>query len=376
VIGAAATLCGCGADRALEGGPIEVTVVFGEVGTGPGQFSYPRAMAAWADADGEWVLVVDKTARVQRFDARTGEFVGGFRMPEFSMGKPTGLTVGPHPADPERRVVYTADTHYHRIAVFDVPGRGSDPGVAGVPVLTFGEYGTGPGEFVYPTDVELEVGGDGGLRRLYVSEYGGNDRVQVFEPRVDGGVLTLEAVGAFGVQGVPGDGPVVFNRPQELARGVGGELIVVDAINHRIGRFMGEELVGWVGQTEDAEMDRSETGPTQTREEGGAERVRFDHPYSVAVLEDGTALVVEYGSARVVRVDLERGEVMGVWGEPGRGEGQLATPWEVRVLGRRALVLDSGNNRVVAFEVPVAGLAEEDGTGVPRRELTHGRGRP
>ena len=40
---------------------------------------------------------------------------------------------------------------------------------------TFGDYGEELGEFIYPTDIARD-----GQGRLWVSEYGGNDRIQVF----------------------------------------------------------------------------------------------------------------------------------------------------------------------------------------------------
>ena len=52
------------------------------------------------------------------------------------------------------------------------------------------------------------------------------------------------------------------------------------------------------------------------------------------------------------RVDLETGESLGTFGVPGRRPGELFNPWEVEVIGERAWVLDSGNNRVVGFESP------------------------
>jgi len=67
---------------------------------------------------------------------------------------------------------------------------------------------------------------------------------------------------------------------------------------------------------------------------------------------DGSALVAEFGGNRIQRIDLRDGRCLGLWGKPGRGKGEIATPWGVTVLGDRVYILDSGNNRVLAFKRP------------------------
>ena len=101
-----------------------VIKVFGTVGLGPGAFSYPRAITA--DPDGS-ILVVDKAGRVQRF-SDDGAYLAEWRMPETVRGKPVGLTV-----HPDGRV-FVADTHYHRVLVFNRSGDLID---------SFGREGTG-----------------------------------------------------------------------------------------------------------------------------------------------------------------------------------------------------------------------------------------
>src|SRR4051812_38729953 len=105
--------------------------IIGDQGLGPGQFVYPRAMATAADGT---VFVVDKTARIQRFSP-DGDYETGWQMPEWQAGKPTGLTV-----DSKNRVL-VADTHYHRVMIFDRDGH---------ELARFGGEGNGPGQFVFP----------------------------------------------------------------------------------------------------------------------------------------------------------------------------------------------------------------------------------
>lgn len=291
--------------------------MFGEPGRQPGQFMYPRAI----DSDGHSLWVVDKGARIQQIDPYSGQALRGFQTPAWEQGKPTGLTIGPMPGDDPRPALYVADTHYHRVLVYDLES-GSDE-----PALTFGAYGTGPGQFIYPTDVAVLTDSAGRVERIYVSEYGGNDRISVFTP-------DLEFVSCFGDYGVAEEAdaaPIVFDRPQSIAIDPSSrELIVADACNHRLGRFsLDGALLGWIGGND-----------------------RFRYPYGLSMLDDGTVLVAEFGGNRVAHVDLRTGQDLGVLGRAGRGPGELASPWGVTTIGREVFVLDSGNNRIEVVAKP------------------------
>lgn len=354
----------CG-ERAPRGGPIEGARAIGQVGRAPGQFGYPRGI----DAHGSTLVVVDKLARVQRIDARSGDFLGGFMVPDVQFGKPTGLTVGPNPADPERMALWIADTHSHRVSVYALPDDPAEVTSAGMaeapePVLRFGRYGADEGCFIYPTDIAVLTGADGSVARVYVSEYGGNDRVSLWEPDPAAAAPApmMRFVRSFGVFGTgPG---VEFNRPQSLALDPErGELFVADAVNHRIGRFTLEgELIAWIGSLRGSSWDTE--GPVDSISGGsiagdsGGGGGDFRYPYGLQRLPDGTLLVAEFGGSRVSWLDPRgrggAGEWLGAYGEPGRGPGQLANPWGIAVIGREAFVLDSGNDRILAFASPVA----------------------
>ncbi len=332
----ALTLVVAGCNRIPDGEAIDTDLVFGDVGLSNGQFSYPRAIDAGAGS----VIVVDKSARVQRFDAESGEFLGGFRMPDWKLGKPTGLTLGPAIDDPSRTVVYVADTHYHRVAVYPLPDDpDADARTIAEPELSFGEYGVEDGQFVYLTDVALLLDEAGAVERIYVSEYGGNDRISVFDvdrSGEDGPVVRfLFTFGTFGDgPGVVGTRQVEFERPQALAIDhQRRELYMLDNNNHRIGVFTLEgELIEWVGD-----------------EPGEPE---FLNPQGFVLLEGRRALVTEFLGNRVQVVDLEAGASLGSYGHAGRLEGELASPWGVAMIGREVFVLDSGNNRVQRFRGP------------------------
>lgn len=306
-----------------EGSRLVVHRVLGEPGRAPGQYMYPRGIAS---ADGQ-LWVVDKGARVQRIDPETGRSERLFQTPKFDNGKPTGLTLAPMPGEGGGLGLYVADTHEHRILVYDVES-GSDE-----PALAFGSFGTEDGQFVYPTDIAVLTDDAGRVSRIYVSEYGGHDRISAFTPDFE----FLFSFGAFGVahDQDEGDDRVVFDRPQSIAIDrEAGEVVVTDACNHRVGRFtLDGELVAWIG--------------------GGATDL-LRYPYGLELIGRRQALIAEYGGNRVSRLDLETGEVLEVLGEPGRETGQLASPWGLAVVGDELYVLDSGNNRiqVVAMNGP------------------------
>jgi len=290
---------GCGGGELAARPPDKV---FGECGLGPGQFVYPRALAIGPEG---CVFVVDKSvpARIQRFSP-DGEFETLWRMPISDAGKPTGLTV-----DAAGRVL-VADTHYHRVLIFDREGR---------ELGRFGSYGEQPGQFIYPTDVAVDRDG-----YVYVSEYGGNDRITKFTPDFKP-VLTM---------GGPGSGEASLLRPQAMAFDAQGILYVADACHHRICRFDTDgTFLGSFGRA-------------------GRQPGQFRYPYDLAFCPDGTLMVCEFGNARVQHFDRQ-GRLLGTWGMPGHDPGELAYPWGVAVgPNGHMYVLDSGNNRVqvVALE--------------------------
>ena len=105
-------------------------------------------------------FVVDRLARVQHLD-RDGQVPRRLAMPEWQNGKPVGVSVGPDGN------VYVPDTHYQRVMVYTPDGRAP---------AQWGRRARGPGQFIYPTDVAFDDKG-----HVFVSEYGDNDRIQVFD---------------------------------------------------------------------------------------------------------------------------------------------------------------------------------------------------
>jgi DNA-binding beta-propeller fold protein YncE len=277
------------------GDPKEPRAIWLETGMGSGQVVYPRAIDHRPQDDS--FVVIDRLARVQRIDS-AGKFIAAWRMPDHELGKPVGVTVGPDGN------IYVPDTHYQRVIVYTPEG---------TEVRRWGKQGTGPGEFIFPTDVAFDARG-----RIFVSEYGDHDRIQVFD---DSGNYLYE-FGRFG----QGDGE--FSRPQSMAI-VGDLVYVTDACNHRLVVF-----------TTDGKWIKNIGGV-------GTSAGQFRFPYGLHVDQNGKLIVCEFGNNRVQRIDPETGKSLGIWGRAGRAPGELAYPWAVAVTREGDVaIVDAGNNRV------------------------------
>jgi DNA-binding beta-propeller fold protein YncE len=209
------------------------------------------------------------------------------------------------------RRLLVADTHFYRVLVYSETGE-----------LLFqigdGVQGTTPGRFGYPTDVVIDQAGN-----FYVSEYGENDRIQVFSPEGK----WIREWGGHGYE--PGE----FLRPRALAFDEHDQLYVADSCNHRIQVFdtQGKLLRMWGAR--------------------GTAAGEMSYPYDVAIGPDKCLYVCEYGNHRVQKFTLE-GKPLGTWGHAGRGPGELNNPWALAVdhLGEVS-VIDSNNHRVQRFRL-------------------------
>lgn len=281
---------GCGGgDRAEE--------VWFDVQRGSGRLVYPRAITYSEQLD--QFFVVDRTAEIVVLDSN-GKELRSWKTPEHVTGKPVGMTIGPDGN------LYVADTHYFRVLVYSPEGE---------LLKKIGSRGHGPGEFELPCDIAFDSQG-----RMFVSEYGGNDRVQVFD-----------SSGAFLYAfGEPGRETAQFARPQSLVI-VDDEVYIADACNHVIqvwsidGRF--KRNLGGVG-----------SGPGQ-----------FRFPYGLELDREKNLIVTEFGQSRVQRISRD-GRPLAIWGRPGHAEGELMYPWAAVVDQRgRVVVVDAGNNRLQVF---------------------------
>jgi ABC-type Fe3+ transport system permease subunit/DNA-binding beta-propeller fold protein YncE len=296
---AVSSLTGC-KDKSVTLDGTKFLETFGKTGRGQGEFIYPRAIDIKNDNS---LFIVDKTGRIQHFDL-DGNFLNMIQMPQIESGKPTGLSVGPDGN------LYVADTHYYRVVVFSPEGK---------MLRQWGQFGKDEGCFIYPTDVAFSDDG-----RIFVSEYGGNDRISVFNAESD----FLYCFGS------PGDGTGQLARPSALCVDMSrGRLYVADACNHRIAIYNFDgQLSGYIGSA-------------------GLTAGKLRYPYDLAIFQDGTLVVCEYGNNRIQLFSPE-GQSIAVYGRAGRQLGELAYPWGLAIDShRRAYVIDSGNNRIQVWQL-------------------------
>ncbi len=279
-------LNGCGKSDQPE-------AIWCHAGRGPGEVVYPRGITRAPDGT---FFIVDRAARIQHLDAG-GKFLNGWQMQEWAQGKPVGLTVD-HDGN-----LWVPDTHYHRVIVFTPQGQ---------EIKRFGTKGAGPGEFDLPTDIAFDRDGN-----IYVSEYGDNNRVQVFD-------RDLKFLRQFGQMG-QGDGDL--SRPQSLAI-VDDLLYITDSCNHRISvHKLDGTFIKHLGQT-------------------GSAPGEYRFPYGLDVDDHGNLVVAEFGNNRVQLIDRNTGAGIASWGKAGRLPGELNYAWAVAWDNGRAIVVDAGNNRL------------------------------
>jgi uncharacterized protein (TIGR03663 family) len=213
----------------------------GAAGKGPGQFSFPRAVAV--DGQGRIYVADSGNNRVQIFNP-DGSFLRQFGSTckldtkEGCQGDGRGQFNEPWgiAADQDGNV-YVADTWNHRVQKFDKDGKFVN--AWGVFESTGGELGK-PFAFYGPRQVM--VGKDG---KVYVMDTG-NKRVQAFNP--DGSFLTQ-----FGGGGVV-DGR--FDEPTGIAQDSAGNWYIADAWNRRVQKFGADQeyaaqwpIFGWAGNS-------------------------------------------------------------------------------------------------------------------------------
>jgi DNA-binding beta-propeller fold protein YncE len=285
-------LAGCGG---VSSAP---ELVWGKHGVQKGDLVKPRAAAIDKQ---DRIYLVDWTARIQVFD-RDGKYLGfTWTTPDYSNGRPSGLSI-----DRDGNLL-VSDSHYSCLRIYTIEGK--------LLRTIGGKQGSGPGEFGYISDA---VQDDDGF--FYVAEFGANERI-----------TKLNNDGAFVASwGAPGSDPGQFARIRALALGPDGLLYAADACNHRIQVFTRQgELVRYWGVP-------------------GRALGELDYPYDLAFSHGATPYlyIVEYGNHRVQKFTPD-GKSLGCWGSPGSEPGQLANPWALVVDSQnRVHVVDSMNHRV------------------------------
>ena len=278
----------------------------GSDGTGEGQFKYVEDFAF--TKDGKLLATDALHAWVQVFDAATGKFIsrfGGKGDDDHQLEKPEGIAVDP------AGNIFVADYNTGFVKKYDAKFKW---------LLTFSEYGTGPGQNQKSEFMDI------GFDRLYMPE-AGNHRVNVFD-------LAGKFLFTFGGMGTE---PGKMNNPESARFNSKGVLFVSDLKNDRIQFFDkdGKLLGGW-GKT-------------------GSEPGQFRSPAGVAIDAQDRVYVTEIGNDRVQVFDKD-GKFLTMWGKKGAGNGEFGNLHGIQVDRKTGLVYiaDSANNRIQVFR-PVAG---------------------
>ncbi len=167
-------------------------------------------------ADDGKVYVCDLIAR--SVDVFSSDEKHLFSFGDPGLTRPTAVAV-----DEKNQLIYVVDTANHRLAIFDLRGR---------LINYFGVRGEEPGQFNFPTDVDLDDQG-----HVYVLD-ALNARVQVFDEK--GVFLRM-----FGERGTA-EGS--FEMPKNLAVDRQGRVYVTDALAHKVVIFSSEgELLLRIG---------------------------------------------------------------------------------------------------------------------------------
>lgn len=176
-------------------------------------FGFPFGVAV--DHDGRLYVSDVISKRVEVFDADERYL---FSMNDPDLVRPTAIAI-----DSLHNVIYVADTAQHKLARFDMQGQ----------LLGYmGSRGVEPGQFNFPTDVDVDAQGN-----VYVLD-ALNARVQVFDE-------TGRFLRMFGERGTA-EGS--FEMPKNLAVTDTGQVYVTDALAHKVVVFSHEgELLMRIG---------------------------------------------------------------------------------------------------------------------------------
>jgi DNA-binding beta-propeller fold protein YncE len=213
------------------------------------------------------------------------------------------------------------DGSHANLAIYRVPtDSGAIEDLPGAPEANMydGGGGSAPGLLDEPLGLAVEHDGT-----LLVAD-SANDRLQRFS----------SAGNPIDVLGGPGSGPGQFDRPVGVATDRAGQIYVADAGNRRVqllapdGTFLRE----WTGSGE-----------------GFASVTDVD-------TENDLAYVLDAANGQVARLGLDGS--LTAWGSVGGGPGQLREPTGLAVAGGTVVVADTGNARVVVFDLDGAYLRE------------------
>ncbi len=237
----------------------------------------------------------------------------------------------------------------HRVQKFDSSGNF---------LLKFGKFGTGDGEFSFPTGITVDS-----LGNIYVVGNNG-DRVQKFDSN---GVFLLKF-------GSTGSGDAEFSFPFGIDVDSSDNVYVADTSNHRIQKFDSNGVFqGWlggctagancVGGHSDGFLCTAATctpsGPSLTN---GA----FNGPRDIVFDSADNFFVLQSSNDRIQKFDSNADFVTNLVGS-GSAEGQFLEPHGIATDDTFVYVADAGNHRIQKFDsslvfVSMWGWGVQDGT--------------
>jgi tripartite motif-containing protein 71 len=266
---------------------------WGTQGSGPGEFSYPRAIAFHPQTNEVFVMDANND-RVQIFTA------DGLYVDDWDVNSVNGVAI-----DGDGHIYITS--HYREPFVRIYLRTGEE-------IAAWGQAGTNPGEFMAPAGIAVD-----GQGNVYISERI-NRRVQKFT--VNGTFIC--AWGELGSK----DGE--FYWPSGIAVTDEGNVYVSDSyLNHRVQQFDTDgRFIAKIGKPE---------APDDT----------FLMPSNLCVDGDGYVYVVD--DQHVKKFD-RHGNFIDKWGGLGKDDGEFFNPEGIAVHGNSIYVVERSNARVQQFD--------------------------
>jgi tripartite motif-containing protein 71 len=296
----------------LEGGE---GIEWGSQGAGPGQFQYPRGLAANAT---EVLVADDKNHRIEKFDPN-GVYQGSVGSHGTGPGQfafPFGVALD------AAGNAYVADDLNHRVVKLT-------PGFAYAGA--WGGFGERPGQLKFPRAIASDPAGD-----TYVANTA-DDRIEVFDPR-----------GRFArTIGLSARGPNELTAPSGLATDPTGRLLVADTDGNRVQLY--------------APVSNSYEGVWTAT---GGERSAFYRPTGIGVHPHGSVYVGDNAGGRVARLWGDGTYLSEIGGPSNLGGAQLhgASAIAFAPGSGRTYVADSLHNRVLIYNA-AGSLIERWGAG-------------